>query len=83
VSEKTILEQIGEWFHNFWYGQPEQTQHEGTSSADESGATTEVASAGGTVETVVDVEEKPQGPLPAGDSRDTTLPRYKGTVEVS
>jgi len=83
MSEKTILEEIGEWFHNFWYGQPEQTQHEGTSTADESGATTEVAEAGGTAETVVDVEEKPQEPLPADDSRDRTLPRYKGTTEVS
>jgi len=79
MSEKTILDEIAEWFHNWWHGQPEQTQHEGTSSADEAGATTEVAEAGGTVETVVDVEERPQ--KPPADSGDRTLPRYKGAVE--
>ena len=83
MSEKTILEEIGEWWHNFWYGQPEQTQHEGTSTADESGATTEVAEAGGIDEKIVDVEEKPQEPLPADDSRDSTLPRLRGTTEAS
>lgn len=83
MSEKTILEEIGEWFHNFWYGQPEQTQHEGTSTVDEAGATTEVAEGGGIDEKIIDVEEKPQEPLPADDSRDRSLPRTRGTVEAS
>ena len=83
MSEKTILEEIGEWWDNFWHGQPEQTQHEGTSTADEAGETTEVAEAGGIDEKIVDVEEKPQEPLPADDSRDSTLPRLRGTTEAS
>ena len=81
MSEKTILEEIGEWWHNFWHGQPEQTQHEGTSTADESGATTEVAEGGGIDEKTVDVEEKAiVGEAPTEDYSDTSLPRYKGTV---
>lgn len=81
MSEKTILDEIAEWWHNFWYGQPEQTQHEGTSTVDDAGATTEVTEGGGTVETVVDVEERPQ--KPPADSGDRSLPRTRGTVEVS
>lgn len=83
MSEKTILDEIAEWWHNFWHGQPEQTQHEGTSSVDESGATTEVAEGGGFVEDPkVVVEEHGEEPPPVnGDGR--SLPRYKGTTEVS
>jgi len=86
ASKKSILEEIAEWFHNWWYGQPEQTQHEGTSSADEAGSTTEVAEAGGADETTVDGPPGLGGsgdrPPPTGDSHDSMLPRYKGTEKI-
>lgn len=82
MSEKTILDEIAEWWHNFWYGQPEQTQHEGTSSADEAGATTEVAAGGGIDEKTVDVEEKPQEPPPPDSYFESRLPRTRGTIEA-
>jgi hypothetical protein len=84
MSEKTILEEIGEWWHNFWHGQPEQTQHEGTSTADDAGATTEVAEGGGFVEDPkVDVEERSTETTAPADSGNRTLPRTRGTTEVS
>jgi len=83
MSEKTILDEIAEWFHNWWHGQPEQTQHEGTSSADESGETTEVAEAGGTDETLQARETEEFTGALSGPPTDRTLPRDKGTFEVS
>lgn len=74
MSEKTILDQVFEWFHNFWYGQPEQTQHEGTSTTDEAGETAEVTKGGGIVETIQDeiTEER------TVETSDRSLPRERG-----
>lgn len=77
MTEKTILEEISEWFHNFWYGQPEQTQNEGTSTADEAGETTEVEKAGGVDETVVETVKETVDEIVVEATE--ALPRYKGT----
>jgi len=74
MSEKTILDEISEWLHNWWYGQPEQTQHEGTSTTDEAGQTAEVTGGGGTDEAKEDRStEKADTSV-----SDRTLPRDKG-----
>lgn len=74
MSEKTILDEIFDALHNFWYGQPEQKQHEGTSTTDEAGETTEIPKGGGTDETIEErtVEERDV------ETSDRSLPRERG-----
>lgn len=75
MSEKTILDEVFDWFRGWWHGEPEQTQHEGTSTTDEAGETTAVEKSGGTDETVEDRSTEPQDRT-VDTSR--TLPRDKG-----
>ena len=75
MSEKTILDEVFDWFHGWWHGEPEQTQHEGTSTTDEAGETAEVTGGGGTDETIEDRSTEPQDRTITS----RTLPRDKGT----
>lgn len=77
MSEKTILDEIFDALHNFWYGQPEQKQHEGTSTTDEAGETAEVPKGGGTDETI---EERTTDDITPEErtTTDSALPRDRG-----
>lgn len=72
-EEKPILDQIFDSVHKWLYGEPEQKQHEGHSSADESGETTEVI--GEPTEETSEVEESTEE-----ESTDSgnDLPRDRG-----
>lgn len=74
MSEKTILDEVFEWWHNFWYGQPEQKQHEGTSTTEDAGETAEIAKGGGIDETIKDVTTEER----TVETSDRSLPKDRG-----
>jgi len=78
MSEKTILDEVFEWFHNFWYGQPEQKQHEGTSSTEDAGETAEIPKGGGTYETLEARTTDEQKESENTQTSDRSLPRDRG-----
>lgn len=75
MSEKTILDEVFDWFHKWWHGEPEQTQHEGTSTTDEAGETTEVDKGGKTIDETIDDRSTEPEDRP---TTSRTLPRDKG-----
>lgn len=77
-EEKTIIDQVFEWFHNFWYGQPEQKQHEGTSTTDEAGETAEIPKGGGTDETITASTDEAQVELEVESKPTVSLPKDRG-----
>ena len=78
MSEKTIIDQVFEWFHNFWYGQPEQKQHEGTSTTDEAGETAQIVKGGGTDETIVASTDEEQAESEVALKPTVSLPKDRG-----